>query len=134
TPTGKIVLSLLRGDVPAVSPGGFCAIDVDDVAAGHLAAEAKGRVGERYILGNHNITFRDFASLVCAIAGVKAPRLTVPSWLGRGMALGMELWSDYVTHEEPRATHRAVAYMQRCAFFDATKARRELGLPNTPLE
>ena len=55
TPTGKIILKLLRGEVPAVGPGGFCAVDVDDVAAAHVAAETRGRVGERYILGNHNV-------------------------------------------------------------------------------
>lgn len=134
TPTGKIVLSILRGEVPGTTPGGFCAIDVDDVAAAHVAAETKGRVGERYILGDHNITFRDFVHLVAEVAGVKAPRLRLPGWLGAGAALGMELWSDYVTHTEPRATYRSVAYLQRNAFFDPGKARRELDLGSRPLE
>ena len=134
TPTGKIVLAILRGEVPGTTPGGFCAIDVDDVAAAHVAAETKGRVGERYILGDHNITFHDFVHLVAEIAGVKAPRLRLPGWLGAGAALGMELWSDHVTHKEPRATYRSVAYLQRNAFFDPTKARRELDLGSRPLE
>lgn len=134
TPTGKIVLSILSGEVPGTAPGGFCAVDVDDVAAAHVAAETRGRVGERYILGDHNITFRDFAHLVARIGGVKAPALHFPSWLGSGAALGMELWSDYVTHEEPRATYRSIAYLQRTAFFDSSKARRELGLGSHPLE
>lgn len=133
TPTGKIILSLIRGEVPGISPGGFCAIDVDDVAAGHVAAETRGRVGERYILGNHNVTFREFCELTAEVAGVKAPRVTVPRLLGRTLALGMELWSDYVTHEEPQTTRKAVAYLQRNAFFNAERARRELGLPRTPL-
>ena len=134
TPTGKIVLSILRGEVPATGPGGFCAVDVDDVAAAHVAAETKGRVGERYILGDHNVTFRDFVHRVARVAGVKAPALHFPGWLGAGAAIGMELWSDYVTHEEPRATYRSMAYLQRTAFFDSSKARRELGLGSHPLE
>lgn len=133
TPTGKIILSLLKGEVPGVTRGGFCAIDVDDVAAGHVAAETKGRIGERYILGNHNLTVRAFCEIVAEVAGIKAPKLPVPAWVGRGVALGYELWSDYVTHEEPRMTQKSVAYLQRSAYFDASKARRELGLPNTPL-
>jgi dihydroflavonol-4-reductase len=133
TPTGGIIVNLLRGNVPGVTPGGFCAIDVDDVAAGHVAAETKGRVGERYILGNHNVTIREFCELVAEVAGIKAPRVPVPGWLGRGVALGFELWSDHVTHAEPRMTHKSVAYLQRTAFFDPSKARRELGLPSTPL-
>ncbi len=134
TPTGKIVLAILRGEVPGTTPSGFCAIDVDDVAAAHVAAETKGRIGERYILGDHNIAFHDFAHLVAEIAGVKAPRLRLPGWLGAGAALGMELWSDHVTHTEPRATYRSVAYLQRSAYFDPGKARRELGLASRPLE
>ncbi len=134
TPTGKIMLALLRGEVPGTGPGGFCAIDVDDVAAGHVAAEARGRVGERYILGNHNVSFRDFCALVARAGGVAPPRLTLPGWLGEGLARGFEAWSDLVSHEEPRATYKAVAYLQRDAYFDGRKAREELGVPVTPLE
>ncbi len=133
TPTGKIILAILRGEVPGVSKGGFCAIDVEDVAAAHLAAETKGRVGERYILGDHNVSFGDFCRLVAEIGGVPAPRIPIPSWLGKGAALGMELWADHLSHTEPRATYKAVAYMQRNAFFNVEKARRELGLGQTPL-
>ncbi|HVY49891.1 MAG TPA: NAD-dependent epimerase/dehydratase family protein [Minicystis sp.] len=133
TPTGGILLALLRGQVPGVGEGGFCAIDVDDVAAGHVAAEARGRVGERYILGDHNVTFREFFQLVGEVAGIKPPTMPIPSGLARGIALGMELWADHVSQKEPRATYKAMQYMQRKAFFDVSKARRELGLPSRPL-
>jgi dihydroflavonol-4-reductase len=133
TPTGRIILALLNGEVPGVGEGGFCAVDVDDVAAAHVAAETRGRVGERYILGNHNVTFREFFGLVCEIGGKPPPRLHIPRLLGQGIALGMELWSDLVSHTEPPATVRGLRYMQRLAYFDGAKARRELGLPATPL-
>jgi dihydroflavonol-4-reductase len=45
----------------------------------------------------------------------------------------MELWSDLVSHREPQGTVKSVAYLQRMPFFDASKARRELGFPCTPL-
>jgi dihydroflavonol-4-reductase len=133
TPTGGMILAVLRQQMPAVGEGGFCAVDVDDVAFGHVAAETKGRVGERYILGNHNVTFREFVSLVCSVAGVKEPKLSVPGWLGQGFALGMELISEHVTHKEPMGTYKSVRYLQDKPFFDVSKARRELGLPQTPL-
>lgn len=133
TPTGGIVLNLLRGQVPAVGKGGFCAIDVDDVAKAHVAAETRGRIGERYILGNHNVTLREFFALVSDVAGVSAPRLSMPSVLALGAAKGMELWSDHVTKKPPLATYKSMLYMQRYAYFDGSKARRELGMPCTPL-
>jgi dihydroflavonol-4-reductase len=134
TPTGKIVLALLKKEVPGVSPGGFCTIDVDDCAMGHLLAEEKGRVGERYILGNDNISIGDFMNLVCKVAGTPTPRLPLPKMMSAGIALGMELWADLVSREEPRATYRSMRYAQRSAFFSNAKAKRELGLPSRPLE
>jgi dihydroflavonol-4-reductase len=133
TPTGKLILSLLRDELPALSDGGFCAIDVDDVAEAHLAAETRGRVGERYILGNHNVTFRHFADEVCAVAGIAPPKVTLPSFVGRGLAKGMELWSSHVSHEEPRVTEKSLQFLQRKAYYDNTKATEELGLAKTPL-
>lgn len=134
TPTGNFVLAILQGKVPAVGKGGVCAIDVDDVALGHIAAETKGRVGERYILGNHNISFMDFCQLVARIANVKAPKLQVPRKLGEGLAYGMQLWAEHVTKSEPVATLQSIRYLMQNAYFDVSKARRELGLPCTPLE
>lgn len=133
TPTGRIIVSILKGEMPGLPAGGFCAIDVDDVAAAHVAAETKGRVGERYLLGNHNVTFREFVELVCRVAGRPAPKLAIPSWLGIGIAKGMELVSDHLTHTEPRATVKSAKFMFGPAYFDSTKARVELDLPCTPL-
>ncbi|MBI4953880.1 MAG: NAD-dependent epimerase/dehydratase family protein [Myxococcales bacterium] len=133
TPTGQIILSLLRGHLPAIAPGGFCAVDVADVAKAQVAAETRGRVGERYILGNHNVSFGEFVKLVCETAGLPVPRLHMPAFVSKGLALGFELWSDHVSHKEPRATLKSAEYMMRRCFFDGQKARRELGMPVTPL-
>lgn len=133
TPTGKIILALLHRQVPAKGAGGICTIDVDDCAAGHLLAEVKGRTGERYVLGNDNITIADFFDLVAREANVASPRLPVPKPLGAAVALGMELWADHISHTEPMATYRSIRYAQRNAFFSNAKAKRELGLPSTPL-
>jgi dihydroflavonol-4-reductase len=133
TPTGSIILSLLRGQVPGYGAGGFCAVDVEDVAAGHLLAEEKGRVGERYILGGHNITWRDFFALVCEVAGRKAPQYYVPNSIARGIAKSAELWAGYVSKREPIATEKSILYTQKNAFFDNRKSLRELEVPVTPL-
>lgn len=134
TPTGGIVRALLEGKVPGRGAGGFCTIDVDDCARGHLLAEERGRVGERYILGGENITASDFFDLVCRVAGVRAPRVHFPAPLARAAGLAMELWADHVSHEAPFATYRGLRYAQREAFFSNAKAKRELGLTIRPLE
>jgi dihydroflavonol-4-reductase len=134
TPTGAIVRALLEKQVPGYAPGGFCTIDVDDCAAGHLLAEERGRVGERYILGNDNVSMKDFFAIVGKVARISAPKVPMPGALAAGVALGMELWADHVSHKEPPATYRSMRYAQRSAFFSNAKAKRELGLPTRPLE
>ena len=134
TPTGNIVLSLLEGKVPGRGIGGLCTIDVDDCAEGHLLAEEKGRVGERYILGGDNITLCDFFDLVCRVGGVRAPWVRFPSALARATAFGLEWWADHVSHTEPLATYRGIRYAQMDGFFSNAKAKRELGLTTRSLE
>lgn len=133
TPTGQIVVGLLTGKVPGYGPGGFNAVDVETVALGHLLAEEKGRVGERYILGDHNVTHQEFFRLVCEVAGTKFPDRNIPASLTWAMGWAMETYSDRVSHEPPMTTYRTMRYGSRLAFFDPGKARRELGLPSTPL-
>ena len=68
------------------------------------------------------------------MAGLQAPKLPMPGALAAGVALGMELWADHVSHKEPPATYRSMRYAQRSAFFSNAKAKRELDLPTRPLE
>jgi dihydroflavonol-4-reductase len=133
TPTGRILLGLLRGEIPGYTTGGLSIIDVDDCAAGHLLAEERGRQGERYLLTNHNVTVRDFLQQAATIAGGRVPRLPIPSLAAQAAGLGMELWADHLSGREPQATLQAVRYAQQTAFFDNRKARTELGLPTRPL-
>ncbi len=131
TPTGKILLTILRKEVPGVLPGGICTIDVDDCAIGHLLAEEKGRVGERYILGGENISIADLVKKAAAIAGVKVSLFPIPKSIARVMAKTYERGAG---SEEPRITLKNAEYAMRKAFFSNEKAKRELGLPTRPLE
>jgi dihydroflavonol-4-reductase len=134
TPTGAFVLSALRKQIPGYPNTGFCAIDVEDVAEGHLLAAERGRVGERYILGNHNVMLRDFYRTVSRVAGVPVPERRIPVALARGIGWAMEQVATRVTHQPPLATYKATVYTTSTRFFDNTKARTELGLPVTPLD
>jgi dihydroflavonol-4-reductase len=134
TPTGRFVVQLLQQKVPAYPEGGFNCVDVEDVARGHLAAEEKGRVGERYILGGHNVTYREFFQKTARLAGVRVPRAKLPGRVVTSLAWALEHYSDRVSHKEPRLTFKDARWSQRSYFFDNGKARRELGLQVTPME
>jgi dihydroflavonol-4-reductase len=133
TPTGSFIVEALHRRVPGYTAGGFCAVDVDDVAECHVLAEERGRVGERYIAGGHNVTYRDFYDAVTRIAGLPPIRRRLPSRAVVAIAWGMEAWARR-TGTPPRITVQAARYALRRAWFDAGKARRELGMPETPLE
>jgi dihydroflavonol-4-reductase len=133
TPTGRFIVEALAGRVPGYPAGGFCAVDVDDVAACHLAAEARGRIGERYLAGNHNVTYREFYAAVTRIAGLPPITRRLP-----GPAVIAGAWLAERVAERggppPRITVAAARYAQAQVWYDVGKARRELGLPCTPLD
>ena len=78
TPTGKIVLDFLNGDMPAFIDTGLNVVDVRDTAEGHLLACEQGRPGERYILGSENLTLAQILQKLAAITGRKAPTTRLP--------------------------------------------------------
>jgi dihydroflavonol-4-reductase len=133
TPTGKILIDVLLKRSPGVLEGGFNAVDVEDVARGHLLAEEKGRVGERYILGNRNFAVKDFYALVGEVTGRKVPRRSLPFGVYYSLATAAELISDHVTHKPPLATRKSIQYVHKHVYFDPSKARTELGLPQTEI-
>jgi dihydroflavonol-4-reductase len=134
TPTGKIILDFLRGRMPAYVDTGLNLIAVEDVARGHLLAYQKGRVGERYILGNRNMTLREILTTLAAITGRRAPRWRLPYHLALGIAYADEWFVGRVLGRVPDVPVDAVHMARRHMYFDATKAVRELGLPQTPVE
>lgn len=94
TPIGKIIVDFVNGKMPAYVETGLSFADVRDICEGHVLAARKGVVGERYILGGHNISMVDFLNLVAkqsralGIQGapVKAPLVRMPyrmAWLRR---------------------------------------------------
>jgi dihydroflavonol-4-reductase len=132
TPTGKFIVEALHRRVPGYTAGGFCAVDVDDVAECHVLADEKGVIGERYIAGAHNVTYKAFYDEVTRIAGLPPIRRKLPTPAVLAMAWMMEQRAER-TGRAPRITVKAARYATTTAWFDCAKARA-LGMPQTPLE
>ena len=132
TPTGRFIVEALRGKVPGYMDGGFNVVDVDDVAEAHVLAEEKGRVGERYILGDHNVTYKEFYDAVTEVAGVPPITRKLPTRVLWGMAWMMEKMGD-MRGKEPQLTYKSARYASRTLWFDTRKAHEELGMPRTAL-
>ncbi|MGM0574444.1 MAG: SDR family oxidoreductase [Myxococcota bacterium] len=135
TPTGQTVLDILTGRMPFITEGGLNAVDVRDVAHGHLLVAAHGKPGERYILGGHNVTYRELAEAIGRVAGRRPPRLSIPPAVLRRFGQAAEQVADRITHRPPLMTARSAAYtVGRYLWFSIEKARTELGYEPRPLE
>lgn len=134
TPTGQIIVDFMKGRMWAYLETGMNIVDVDDVAVGHLLAMERGRIGERYILGNRNVTLAELFALLSRITGVKAPTAKLPRWFVLPLAYANTWLADYVTHHSPRIPLEGVKMAKYRMHYDCSKALRELGLPQTPIE
>ncbi len=131
TPTGKIVLDFLNGKMPAYVDTGLNLVDVDDCARGHLLAFERGKVGERYILGNENLTLREILLLLAAATGLRAPRIRVPyavAWAAGAASTAF----GRLLGREPGIVLDAVRMSRKKMYFNPAKAFAELGLGHTP--
>ncbi|AGY58303.1 hopanoid-associated sugar epimerase [Gloeobacter kilaueensis] len=133
TPTGEIILRFLRRQMPFYLETGLNFIHVGDVAAGHLAAFERGRTGERYILGHRNLSLKQLFDELERITGIAAPQFTVPEWLPLGVAWFDEQLLAPLTGRPPAVAIDAVRMAAQTMYYDATKAVRELDLPQTPV-
>ncbi len=149
TPTGKLVRDTLAGRLPFTTEGGFNVVDVRDVALGHLLAAAHGASGRRYILGGHNISYRDFAARIAHEAGLAPPasggalhapdvwsrlrrsaraaRFTMPTPLLVAAGSAFEWLADH-TGRPPLMTRRSAAYLAgKWRWVSTQRAESELG-------
>jgi dihydroflavonol-4-reductase len=131
TPTGRIVVEAATGKMPAFVDSGLNLVHVDDVAAGHLLAAGKGKVGERYILGGEDVALGQMLRDIARIVGRKPPTVELPvaplfplAWLAE---LGGKL-----TGKEPFITLDSLRMARHHMFYTSAKAERELGYTARP--
>jgi dihydroflavonol-4-reductase len=134
TPTGKIVLDFLNRKMPAYLDTGLNLIAVDDCARGHLLAEEKGVSGERYILGNRNMSLKEILLTLEKITGLKAPTVKMPYWIAFTAGWISDVLSDHWTGKPPAVPLAGVRMAKYFMYFDSSKAIRELGLPQNSIE
>jgi dihydroflavonol-4-reductase len=133
TPTGQIIVDFLKRKLPAFLDTGLNWVHVRDVAVGHILAAERGRVGERYILGNAegNWTLQQALKVLEEITGIPAPKMQVPYAVAYAAALVDEGISK-ITGRPPKAPIAGVRMAKYKMFFNPAKAIRELGMPQTP--
>jgi dihydroflavonol-4-reductase len=131
--SGALLQALLAGKVPGYTAGGRNFVHVQDVVAGIVAALAKGRPGECYILGHQNLSYREFFEMATGIMGRESIRLYLPPWLATGYGFANVAWSK-VTGKTPALSQHMARAASEPQYYSPAKAVRELELPQTPIE
>ena len=132
TPTGQLILDVLKNRLPGYVDGGLNFIDVDDLAVGHVLAMEKGKSGERYVMGNANLSLKEYFQLIAEIGGGRAPVLQIPAPFAIATAYLYEAIAA-ITKKPPLTTVSWVKVGSHYSFWDSSKAIRELGLPQRPI-
>jgi dihydroflavonol-4-reductase len=133
TPTGRLIVEAASGRIPAFVDTGLNIVHVDDVAAGHLLAMRKGRIGERYILGGKNLTLAELLARISKLVGRAPPRISLPRWPLYPIAYAAEAIAR-LTKREPLATVDGLRMSEYLMYFTSAKAEYELGYRPRPAE
>src|SRR6202011_5506526 len=106
---------------------------VEDVAAGHLLAMDRGRIGERYILGGRNMTLKQILEALAGITGRPAPRVRLPHAVA--LAAGYaDQWFSRLAGREPQIPVEGVKMSRHRMFVESDKAARELAYQPASVE
>jgi dihydroflavonol-4-reductase len=128
------VLWYCKRKFPGYMDGTLNLVDVEDVAEGHILAAEKGRIGERYILGNRNLSVKELFELLEKVTGIPSPKIKIPYFLALTSAFIVE---RILGLSFPNYSTMDVDSVRLSRFrwhFDSSKAIRELGFPQTPIE
>jgi dihydroflavonol-4-reductase len=132
-PPSATIERIRAGATRWVPPGGTSVCDVEDVARACAAALERGRAGERYILGGHNLTWGELYAGVARLLGVRAPSRTVPRAALGPLALCASAL-DLLRLARPPWTPEVLRTWGWYSYVDSSKAERELGYEIRPLE
>ena len=134
TPTGGIILDFMRGRIPGYLDTGMNLVDVEDVAAGHISAMEVGEPGQRYILGNRNIHFKDMLRMLQDVTGRPAPKWRLPYWLALGAGYLDQMVEGSLIGRQPRIPVEGLKVAKHPMYVSADKAVRQLRQPQQPIE
>ncbi len=130
--TGALLVAVAKRQVPVWVPATVNVVDVRDVAAAQVAAIEHGQVGERYVLGGHNVSLRRALTLAANLAGVRPPGRSVSlKLLGTLVRLGEAVGRLPLLPPLPLEHAKT---MQQWRPLNTEKAQNALGLRPRPLE
>lgn len=122
----SLLFNYFAGRLPAVFGGGFDAVAVGDVVDGAMAAAARGRTGESYILGGGHHTIPELLRRMKSLTTAPVPRVAIPLPLARA-GLPVVDAVAWIARRAPAYTHEDLRQLDGNRHIRCTKAQTELG-------
>ena len=132
TPHGALVQRASKGHMLFSWDGGGPSVDVDDAARALVLAETKGRVGQRYIIAERWLSFRELIETAADAAGARRPLWHVPTLVMETSIRVIETFAR-LFGVETQATMASLECSRRMGDMDSSKARAELGWHPRPI-
>jgi dihydroflavonol-4-reductase len=104
-------------------------VNIEDVALGHVRALERGTVGERYLLGDRNMSLNELFGLLASASGVQAPRLRIPFWVATAAGFCSETVQGKLLGKEPSISLDSVRVARKRREFDCSKAKNQFEIP-----
>ncbi len=131
--SGRMLVQFTRMNLPFYPPGGRNFVHVRDVAQGMIGALEKGKTGECYLLGHHNMTMKELFGVMARVTGSRPPQIKIPPDL---MRLAGRVGSGVaaLSGKAPALSYEMAMGSCTGSYYNPAKAVRELSLAQTPIE
>lgn len=131
--SGAMIIAVHQGKVPGYTSGGKNFVAVKDAAVAISNAVTMGRIGESYILGNENLTFKDAFNMIAETIGAKKIKFGLPDFIVKFYG-SMSSFFAKVFKSTPAVTKELARISCDTHYYSAEKARTELKMPSTPVK
>ena len=132
TPTGMMVKDFLLSNKVAFIDGGFNFVHVKDVARIHVLALKQGKVGEKYIVGNTNLSLANFYK---ALRSYKpdVKLIQVPYFMALLFSFMHSIIKD-VIGGKPKVTPRGIQLSRKKMYYNNEKVKKDFSYEFIPFE
>lgn len=130
----SIIRRFIAGQVTfCPSPSSFISnyVFIDDLVNGHLLAAARGRKGEKYILGGENFSYKDFFEKLGTVSDAKGMTIPMPKPIA-AIYGGWHFIQHRLIGKDPFINSKAVNQIYCNKSFTSAKAIEELNYTITP--
>lgn len=130
--SGSLLLIGYHNRIVFLTSGGRNFVPVEDVAKAACNALTKGRKGEKYLLTNANLTYKEFYDIVDATTGFKRIKIILPPFLVKGVGMLGSLASK--SGRDVLLNHNNAKILTVRNFYSADKAIKELDFPQSDIQ